>query len=230
MWISREKGSTLMISVPSARTADLALTDSPPLDVRFTQPDFPNHPLTKRPSLFRRLLRACIRYLIAIGIGIGGTLTWQAHGDDAKQMVADWAAQRGWSLSWLLDGDGAKPSPLAGPTIAAGPGQPVVQAGTPDQTASVAVPDPVAPTTPSAPSADPQRIEAIIASLAAMREKVDQMAAAQEQMASDIAKLKAGEQEIRQRISTATPRSAAVPPSKPAPPPQPSSRPPMPLH
>jgi hypothetical protein len=172
-------------------------------------------------------MNAFLRYLIAIGIGIGGTLAWQAHGEVAKHMAADWAAQHGWSLAWLLDGTGAKSSRVAGPTMAADPpAEPVIQAAAPKQTAPVAAPEPVVPTTPL----DPAKLEAITASLAVMREKVEQIAAGQEQMASDIAKLKAGEQEIRQRISTATARPPVAAASKPSPSPAPPARPPLPLH
>jgi hypothetical protein len=130
-----------------------------------------------------------------------------------------------------VDGEIAKPRPLAGATIATEPpSQAFIHVTTPDQTASIAVSEPVAPATPSAPSADPQRLEAIIASLAAMREKIEQIAAGQEQMTTDIGRLKAAEQEIRQKISAAAPRAAAPAASKPTPPSQPSSRPPMPLH
>jgi hypothetical protein len=47
-------------------------------------------------------MNAFLRYLIAIGIGIGGTLAWQAHGEVAKHMAADWAAQHGglWLGCW----------------------------------------------------------------------------------------------------------------------------------
>jgi len=210
-------------SVKTNVPAGLRAPEGQSLYARPTQPEFPLS--TKTHSTFRRALRAVVRYLIAIGIGIGGTLAWQAHGEVAKQIVADWAAHRGWSLSWLLDRAGAKSSPLGEPAIAAEPlGQPVIQAATPEQTASVAAP----PTAPSATSADPQQLEAITASLAAIRGRVEQIAAGQEQMASDIAKLKATEQEIRQRISAAAPRPAAAASKPPlAPPP---SRQPMPLH
>src|ERR1700757_2807284 len=40
------------------------------------------------PSLGRRAFRALFRFLIAVGVGIGGTLAWQAYGDAARQMIA----------------------------------------------------------------------------------------------------------------------------------------------
>jgi hypothetical protein len=62
-----------------------------------------------------------------------------------------------------------------------------------------------------------------------MRERIEQVAAGQEQTASDVTKLQAAEQEIRHKISAVAPRPAAVAPSKPpAPTPAPPARPPAP--
>ena len=186
------------------------------------QPAFSDHPLlAERPSLLKRALGVFLRYLIAIGIGIGGTLAWQAYGGDAEQTVASWVAQRGWPETWLSKGEAAKPGPASGAAMAP-PSQAVAQSA-PADTAVVA---PIASET----MARMERLEAISADLSAMRERIEQMAAGQEQMASDIAKLKTAEQEIRQKISTAAPRPAAVLPSKPRPPSPPPLPQPMPLH
>jgi hypothetical protein len=212
--------STLSSAMP-VLPANLRLADRPALDVKTTQSDFSNDPpLTKR-SFFRRAVRALVRYLIAVGIGIGGTLAWQAYGEDAKQMVANWTGQRGWPVTWLSNGEAAKPGPASGAAMAP-PSQAVAQSA-PADTAVVA---PIASET----MARMERLEAISADLSAMRERIEQMAAGQEQMASDIAKLKTAEQEIRQKISTAAPRPAAVLPSKPRPPSPPALPQPMPLH
>jgi hypothetical protein len=48
-----------------------------------------------------------------------------------------------------------------------------------------------------------------------MRERIEQLAAGQEQTAGDIAKLQAAEQEIGHKISALATRPAAVAPSKP---------------
>jgi len=193
--------------------------------VRGSQPAFSDHTLlAERPSLLKRALGVFLRYLIAIGIGIGGTLAWQAYGGDAEQTVASWVAQRGWPETWLSKGEAAKPGPASGAAMAP-PSQAVVQSA-PADTAAVA---PIAPET-MAQTARLERLEAMSADLSAMRERIEQMAAGQEQMASDIAKLKTAEQEIRQKISTAAPRPAAVLPSKPRPPSPPPLPQPMPLH
>jgi hypothetical protein len=190
-----------------------------------SEPAFSDHPLlAERPSLLKRALGVFLRYLIAIGIGIGGTLAWQAYGGDAEQMVANWVAQRGWPVTWLSKGEAAKARQTSGAAMAP-PSQAVVQPA-PAETEAVA---PIAPET-MAQTARLERLEAMSADLSAMRERIEQMAAGQEQMASDIAKLKTAEQEIRQKISTAAPRPAAVLPSKPRPPSPPPLPQPMPLH
>jgi hypothetical protein len=211
---------------PMAATL-ISVKSDVPADVRVpgAQPAFSDHPLlTERPSLLKRALGVFLRYLIAIGIGIGGTLAWQAYGGDAKQTVANWVAQRGWPVTWLSKGEAANPGPASGAAMAP-PSQAVVQSA-PADTAAVA---PIAPET-MAQTARLERLEAMSAELSAMRERIEQMAAGQEQMASDIAKLKTAEQEIRQKISTAAPRPAAVLPSKPRPPSPPPLPQPLPLH
>jgi hypothetical protein len=222
---SPKRPAQIVRSALSAKTlpAELQVADTPSLHARPTQPEFPNHPLfTKRPSLFRRGLRAFVRFLLAVCVGIGGTLTWQSYGEDAKQLAVTWAAQHGWSLAWLPFREQAKP------TSATAASETVPSAGPSVQTAA---PAPSAPETDrqTEPSASPgsERLDALTASLATIRERVEQLAAAQDHMASDIAKLKASEQEIRQKLST---RPPPAPAAKPQPTTTPPSRLPMPLH
>jgi hypothetical protein len=80
-------------------------------------------------------------------------------------------------------------------------------------------PDTIVPTTSSP---DPQEIKAISVDLAALRQRVDQLAvqvaAGQEQMARDFtAKLHAAEQDILDKISAPPLQSAAAPVRKPVP-------------
>src|SRR5215831_10898868 len=56
-----------------------------------------NDMLEDEPSFGRRASRALLRFAITLGIGIGGTLAWQAWGDAARQMTATaFPAQFGW--------------------------------------------------------------------------------------------------------------------------------------
>jgi hypothetical protein len=45
----------------------------------------------------RRASRAFVRYLVAICVGVAGTLAWQAYGEAAKQTIATKAPELGWS-------------------------------------------------------------------------------------------------------------------------------------
>jgi hypothetical protein len=79
------------------------------------------------------------------------------------------------------------------------------------------VPDPSAAATPSL---DGQEFKAISLNLAAVRQRVDQLAAVQEQMTRDFTtKLQAAEQEILDKISVPPPQPAAAPARKPMSPP-----------
>jgi hypothetical protein len=164
-----------MVSTSGIKTlpAELHIADSQSLHARPTQPEFSNHPLfTKRPSLFRRGLRALVRFLIAVCIGIGGTLAWQSYGEDAKQLAANWAAQHGWSLPWLSWWGPAKPS---SPIVATEADQSSALS------AQIATPAPRAPETdrqtqPPAASPDLERLDALTASLATIQERVEQLA------------------------------------------------------
>ena len=42
-----------------------------------------------------------MKFVIVVGIGVGGTLGWQAYGDMAKQMLAVYAPEQAWLLAYL---------------------------------------------------------------------------------------------------------------------------------
>jgi hypothetical protein len=146
------------------------------------------------------------RFLIAVGIGIGGTLAWQAYGDEARQMIATAYPER---LGWI-----APPAPTTTPAPQSA-------------RASESAPAPAS----AAPSVDQERLKAMAADLAAMRQSVEQLAgqvaSGQQQVNDEIAKLgdeigklRASEQDILNRIPTPPPqRPAAAPSRRPAPPP-----------
>jgi len=81
-----------------------------------------------------------------------------------------------------------------------------------------------APETAGGSSSDFQQLKTMTLGMAAtlttMRERIEQLAAGQQQTTGDIAKLQAAEQEIRHKIAI-TARPAAPAPSKPAPAPTP---------
>jgi hypothetical protein len=71
-------------------------------------------------------------------------------------------------------------------------------------------------TVASAPSPDQQQLKAMLLGIGAMRQSVDQLAAAQERMTNEI---RAAQQEILDKISMPPPRPAAAPTHKPTTPP-----------
>jgi hypothetical protein len=193
-------------------------TLSPPTQAEFFEDHFPtpvklspadaknNRFSSKRPSLGKRALSAFVRFLITLGIGIGGTLAWQSYGDEARQIIATAYPEQ---LGWV--------APQAAPS----------SPGAQNASAAVASPAP-------APSIDPQELNKMSLGLASVRQDVDrlaaQLASGQQQMAGDIATLQASEQDILNKISAPPPRPAAVPARKsvlPPPPRQPSQAPPV---
>ncbi len=73
---------------------------------------------------------------------------------------------------------------------------------------------------PPITSPDPQELKAMSSNLAALRQRVDQIAAGQDRITRDITvKLQAAEQDILDKISAPPPQPAAAPARKSAPPP-----------
>jgi hypothetical protein len=198
-----------MVSMVSPRQSehsdDLLVVDSPSLHGRLSESGFSDSPLlTARPSFGKRASRAFIRYLIACCVGVAGTLAWQSYGDAARQTIATWGAEHGWSMAWLSHGEVAKTNP---------PPRPERTQAVP---AAQAVPE-IAPGPAGGSSSDLQQLKTMTLGLAAtlttMRERVEQLAAGQERTASDIAKLQAAEQEIRHKISAVATRPAVAAPA-----------------
>jgi hypothetical protein len=228
-WTDAEKALSKLAHVASDRRRAASGSDfsagprvtEPSLDATLRPADLNSSPFpTERPSLDRRTSRSLPRFLVAAGVGVAATLAWQSYGGTARQMIADSAPQ----LSWLLlsppatnqpsdhEGTVEQPSPPA--IQAPAPQAASAQAGVAASTASEAA----ASTAPAAPSPELQQLETMARDLAAVRQSVEQLAAGQEQMARDIAKLQTAGQDIRRRIS-ALPPAAATTAHKPIPPP-----------
>ena len=71
-----------------------------------------DRPFGARPTLARRIFRTVSRFVIAVLIGIGGTLAWQSYGDVAREMAATRSPTLGLLLSYL---------PTKSPVVAASP-------------------------------------------------------------------------------------------------------------
>jgi hypothetical protein len=65
--------------------------------------------VSNRPSVGRRIFRAVTRFLIAVLIGVGGTLAWQSRGDAVREMVV----ARAPTMAWLLSVSMAAPAVAA---------------------------------------------------------------------------------------------------------------------
>jgi hypothetical protein len=153
----------------------------------------------------RRGSRGFVRFLVAICIGVGGTLAWQSYGEAIKQIIATRAPELGWS-------------PEAKQTIASS----IQWLG---WTRQPAHPEnaAVAPKAPAAPSFDPARMQEMVQNLAVLREMVQQLTAGQDQTTREIAKVESAVVEILMKVPE-PPQPPAAPARKPAPVPSPSSR------
>src|SRR5262249_9770195 len=157
----------------------------------------------------RRRSRGFVRFLVAICIGVGGTLAWQSYGEAIKQIIATRAPELGWS-------------PEAKQTIASsiqwlGWTKPPAN---PENAAS----ETVAPKAPAAPSLDPAQMQQMVQNLPTLRGMVEQLTAGQDQTTREIAKLDSAVVEILMKIPEPPPQPSAAPARKPAPVPPPSSR------
>ncbi len=171
------------------------------------------------------------RYLVAICIGVAAILVWQSYGEAAKQIIATRAPDLGWSpeakqriASWVQQLGWTKP--LAGPENAE-VRPPALEARQAAPVTQIA-PENVAPKAPTAPSLDPEQVQQIEADIAAVRQAVErhladvratveQLAAGQDEMAREITKLQAANQEILAKNPTPPPQPPAAPTRKPTP-------------
>jgi hypothetical protein len=167
----------------------------------------------------RRFLRTFAHYLVAICIGVVGTLAWQSYGDTIKGIVATKAPELGWSpgtkqmiASWIEQLGWTKLSPT--------PEETAVRLPTPEaQTAQAAqaAPGAAAPSAPATLSFDPEQLQQITGSLNTLQQTVGQLAAGQDQMAREITKLQAANSEILQRVPAPVPPPTAAAARKPTP-------------
>jgi hypothetical protein len=149
----------------------------------------------------RRSSRGFARFLVAICIGVAGTLAWQSYGQAAKQMLAAKAPELGWSpetkqmiANWVEQLGWTKP-PADAEKTAVHPSVPEAQT----------VPAAVAPQAPATPPIDPGQVHQIAVDLTALRQTVEQIAAGQDQMARKVDRLQAADQEILLKIPESPP-------------------------
>jgi hypothetical protein len=160
-------------------------------------------PLVERPSRVGRARRAFTRYLIAICIGVAATLTWQSYGDTIKQTVATKAPGLGWSpevqqliaasvqqLGWTKPAElERRASPAAAPETAQ------------QAPSAQAAADPAASEPSAVPSTTLEQMQQIASDVVALKQAITQLSSNQDQMALDIAKVQATDQEVLNKIS-----------------------------
>jgi hypothetical protein len=154
----------------------------------------------------KRSSRGFTRYLLAICIGVAATLAWQSYGEaakqlfaakvpelgwspEAKQMIANWVEQLGWTKPRESTAVGSSATPQAAPIA---------------QTAAAAV----APSAPVAPSVDPAEVHQMTMDLTALRKAVAQITATQDQIAREVGRLQAANQQILAKIPEPPPPPA----------------------
>jgi hypothetical protein len=219
-----EEGTTRASERRAQMAGSDAVWEEPSLHATFPSADLNDDQfLGDSPSPGRRFSRALTRFLIMAFIVVGCTLAWRAYGEAAQQKLATFAPQ----LRWVLSLVGLKPSPTA-ELIAERPRAPTVQESEPDlpqpAPAAQTAPDVSAPPTPTVSSSEVQQAPEVMArDLADPRQTKNQLVVGQEQMAREIATLRAAEKDLRPRISA--PKPAAVPARSRAPKPPPQATP-----
>lgn len=169
----------------------------------------------------RRGLRGLFRFLVAILLGVAGTLAWQSYGEATKQVIATRAPELGWSpqskemiAGWIQQIGWTKPegaAATAASPVAETP-RPIAAAQTPPET--------VEAKPPAAPAVDPEQVQQIIRSLTVLQQTVEQLATSQDQMARQITSLQTADSDVLKRLAP-SPQPAAPPLRKPIPAPIP---------
>jgi hypothetical protein len=168
----------------------------------------------------RRTLRNMVRYFVVICIAVAATLAWQSYGDAVTQIIATKAPELGWSpeakqmiASWVQELGLTKPleradtSPVRAPVAETPQMIPVAQTA----------PEAAAPKPPAAPAIDPEQLQQITRGLTTLSQSVEQLAAAQDQMAHQITSLQAADSEILSRIPAPRPLATVAPTRRPVP-------------
>ena len=189
-------------------------------------------PPAERPSLGRRIFRSVAGFFImaltAVLTSIVVSSALQSHGDGAKEVVMTWGSSLGgssstcqsrgdeakrvveeaWasSLDWLM-----KNSPLGVDTVAKQKGSTSTgQVSTREAVLSASVAQKPAPVAAAVPFESVQQLKTMAQDLNVVRQKLEQLTAAQQKMAQKIASLQALQQDIKQKESS-PPSSRAVP-------------------
>jgi methyl-accepting chemotaxis protein len=199
-------------SIPAEEVDDILLAITHHLDDEASERKKIHNRLLAIQSETERLAsRGFTRYLVALCIGLAVILAWLSFGEATKQIIATRAPELGWSpqtkqmiASWVQQLGWTKPPAVESKAA------PVTQTA----------PETVAAKQPTT-ALDPHQIQQIEAGIAAVRQAVErhlgevratveQLAASQDQMAHEIEKLQAANQEILEKIPTPPPKRPAL--------------------
>jgi len=210
-------------------------TPVPPVDTTFRAAAVTNARVPgSRKSMGARAMRRFMGFMLAVCIGVAAA-AWQAYGDAAGQMMANWSPQRVLALLLPLQ----KPAQPAAPAADATDANAALAQPSPQAVAEGAAPT-AAPTSETTPSL--QSMARFLASagqeIEQLKASIEQLKASQEQMSRDIAKVseakvseakvsetkasevRAPEQNPRPKVSAVSvlpPRPAVAPARKPPP-------------
>ena len=140
-------------------------------------------------SLGRRSTLA--RVAIAACLGASAIWAWSSYGSPARDMITTWVPQLGW-ISARPAADHAPQTSNPTPEQVAAAGAVETSAPPAAQAASIAQP------AMNEPASDRQQLETMAHDLAALRQTVEQLAAGQEQLTREIAKLNADKHQADQ--------------------------------
>ena len=173
---------------------------------------------SETPLPIRRAGRGVTGFLIAVCVGVAGSLAWQSYGSAAREMIASRVPQ----LAWIAPRAGTTPAPPAataqsvfGPAVEASAPPPppppasVAQTAAEHTTTGQPAASAAVPPVPAAPPPDQQQLAAMAREIGALRQTVEQLAAREDQMARDMAKLHAADAS-RHRTLGAPPRPLGV--------------------
>ena len=150
---------------PTPELDDLLSAISHHLDGEASERKAIRHRLLAIENEMERLAsRGFARYLVATCIVVAAILAWQSYGEAAKQIIATRVPELGWSPQ----------TKQMKPPVVESKAVPVTQTA----------PETVAPKAPTASSFDPEQVQRMVQSFAALRESVQQLAARQESLAA----------------------------------------------
>ncbi len=158
-----------------------------------------------RTSIGRRISRGFVRFaimmLIAILTGVAASSAWESHGHEAKQLVRTWASSLKPFVNKFLNG-----AHLVAEQKRTNPAVTSAR-DVESQVTSTAQNQP--PLTAKIPAESVQQLNSISQDVTLVRDRLEQLAIAQEQMTKKMASLQSVEQEIKQKMSSPPLQSTA---------------------